>query len=103
MKPVVIVTMFECPSAVEFQTIVTGRDSTHVVKLDPNVQDRNNPSWQCSCRTFAARKACPHIEIAQKRWCGWNQATHGGEPVLGRCPRCGQRAKPVLIGREVEA
>lgn len=43
----------------------------------------------CDCTGFKYRKQCRHVKAAEALRCGWQQFVSGGEPVDGKCPRCG--------------
>ena len=43
----------------------------------------------CDCKGFKFRKTCRHVLAAEKLRCGWQEFVEGGEPVNGRCPKCG--------------
>lgn len=45
--------------------------------------------FTCDCKGYQFRKSCRHIKAAETMRCGWNQFVHGGEPIDGRCPKCG--------------
>lgn len=95
-----IVVGYECPTAHMFKTVVRGRREDYLVEMGPWVQGPRKVNWRCSCPDFRPDRYCRHIAVAKRRWCGWIQAIHGGEPVDGTCPRC--RRKVSLAGRRMK-
>lgn len=52
----------------------------------------NYNDWHCTCLGFKyskGKKPCKHIIEARSKKCSWNQYIDGGEPVSGKCPKCG--------------
>lgn len=43
----------------------------------------------CDCKGYQFRRTCRHIKAAESMRCGWQEFVEGGEPVDGRCPKCG--------------
>jgi len=53
------------------------------------------PCWVCSCKAFQFQKkpvserSCKHLEEFHRTRCTWEQIHDGGEPIDGKCPKCG--------------
>lgn len=58
----------------------------------------DGPNWTCTCKAFKFSKipiykrSCKHLKIHLASLCTWEALFDGGEPVDGKCPRCGQPA-----------
>lgn len=89
------VLMYHCITAEEWECKVPSSkgDTTYTVSFgrhhkNPNVQF----DYSCTCKgyKFGKGKICSHIEKVHLQRCGWSQFVDGGEPVNGRCPKCGR-------------
>jgi len=49
--------------------------------------------WTCTCKSYkfhkGPEKTCKHIQEHEKTLCTWDAFFDGGEPIDGKCPRCG--------------
>ena len=75
-----------CSTARHWQATVDG----HRVAWEPLPPSANvGYGLVCDCKGYKFRRTCRHVVQAESMRCGWQAFVHGGEPVDGRCPRCG--------------
>lgn len=102
MPDFIFETFFHCSSCEQFTTKVKGsRGKEYTVSYGKTYKDKLfEHDWSCTCDSYKFGKGapCKHIKqvMISSEFCGWNQFTDGGEPVLKGgeffCPKCGQAA-----------
>jgi len=108
MPDLTTITVYACQTAEDYTTTVTGsKGDIYTVRLGRLFGidlERFGCmfGWSCTCAGFRRRyrprgQYCKHIKEAQKAHCGWDGMVDGGEPVDGKCPRCGA---PVVARQE---
>lgn len=84
---------YHCETAEYWETTVIGsKGDKYLVKWD-EWGHHSGCTYDYSCNCWAYRKGhgkyCKHILQVKDQHCNWNQWMDGGEPVDGKCPKCG--------------
>lgn len=90
MADLSLVPMAICKTSYEGVTFHIG-DYTQEVYLD----ERRSP-W-CSCKGFAYRRKCKHIDLALETMCDYFELTDG-PPEDDKCPKCGGELTYIQVG-----
>jgi hypothetical protein len=86
MPDFTIETHWCCQTAREWSGTVDGH-SVHWGQLPPSAAV--GYGFVCDCKGYQFRKTCRHVKAAESLRCGWQAFAHGGQPIDGKCPRCG--------------
>lgn len=94
---------YHCESCEGWQTEVQGKSGVYTVTWDNfSHLNRGQVQYDYSCTCWAYKKGkgkhCKHIKevIESGKHCNWMQFTDGGEPVDGKCPKCGGPVSSML-------
>lgn len=100
MPDLTIENRWVCKSALYFEREVEGTGTTYTVLFTRTPQGPYAYGWRCTCKAFqyGKGKPCKHIERVKAERCGWHQEHDGGEPVDGKCPKCGGNVTTVQVG-----
>ena len=85
---------WHCLTAEYWTTQVQGsKGTTYTVRFDRDSHKNQfevQYDWSCTCIAYQMQSDyCKHIKQVQKIRCGWMQFEDGGEPIDGKCPKCG--------------